>query len=91
MNTISTEVIKASVSAHASQAEPSENTRAANEDVYNGQESSYDNCNGSPFGRSRYGRMLKPTPTMSSINLTQVLYLLSYLMECLCNNVQLIS
>jgi len=72
MNTISTEVIKASVSAHA---ESGESTRTTNEDVYNGQESSYDNCNGSPFGRSRYGRMLKPTPTMNSINLAQVLYM----------------
>ncbi|EZA60650.1 putative histone-lysine N-methyltransferase NSD2 [Ooceraea biroi] len=62
MNSISTEVTKASVSAHA---QSGKSTVAASEDACNGQESSYVNCNGL-LGRSRYGRMLKPTPNMNN-------------------------
>lgn len=76
MNTISTEVTKASVSAHGTQAEPDESAGPASEDAANSQEASPATCNGGLYGRSRYGRTLRPTPTMSNIvTLVQVSYM----------------
>lgn len=68
MNTISAESSKASTSDLAgSQAENDEDTRTSiSEDACNDGEALTDDYNGYLPGRSRYGRIIKPTrPTMS--------------------------